>query len=238
MLEHGHALHAHAEGEARVALGVVVDEVVQGGVDHAGAHDLQPAGVLARAAALAAAELAVDVDLDAGLGEREEVRPDADAAVRPEELAREVSQGALEVGQRDALVDDQALDLVEHGRVRGVRVAPVHLAEAHDVHRRLLLLHDAHLHGRGVRAQQHAAVGVHDRLGHGLALLDDPEGVVGGARGVAGRRVQRREVVVVELDLGALGDPVAEPDEDVLDLAHGLADEVLVPGRERARRAG
>ena len=97
---------------------------------------------------------------------------------------------------------------------------------------RLLLLHDAHLDGRGVGAQQDAAVGVHDRLGHGLALLDDPERVVGGARGVARRRVERREVVVVELDLGAFGDLVAEADEDVLDLTHGLADEVLVAGRE------
>ena len=53
-----------------------------------------------------------------------------------------------------------------------------------------------------------------------------------GARGVARRRVERREVVVVELDLGSLGDVVAEPDEDVLDLLHRLADEVLVAGRE------
>src|SRR5674536_17212 len=46
------------------------------------------------------------------------------------------------------------------------------------------------------------------------------------------RRVQRGEVVVVELHLRALGDLVAEADEDVLDLAHRLADEVLVAGRE------
>ena len=153
-------------------------------------------------------------------------------AVAAEELPREVRDGALEVGQGDALVHDQALDLVEHRRVRRVRVAPVHLAEAEHVDGRLLLLHDAHLDGRGVGAQQDAAVGVHDRLGHRLALLDDPERVVGGARGVARRRVERREVVVVELDLGAFGDAVAEADEDVLDLAHGLADEVLVAGRE------
>ncbi len=83
-----------------------------------------------------------------------------------------------------------------------------------------------------MRAQEDAAVGVDDRLGHGLALLLHPEGVVSGARGVAGRRVQGGEVVVVELDLGALGDAVAQTGEDVLDLAHRLADEVLVTGRE------
>ena len=155
-------------------LGVVADEAVDVRVDHAGAHDLEPAGVLAGAAALAAAQLAAHVDLDARLGEREEVRPHADGAVGAEELAREVVHRALEVGQRDALVDDEALDLVEHRRVRGVGVAAVDLAEADDVDGRPLLLHDAHLDGRGVGAQQHAAVGVHDGLGHGLALLRPP----------------------------------------------------------------
>ena len=213
-------------------LGVVVDEAVHVGVDHAGAHDLQPAGVLARAAAGAAAQAAVHIHLDAGLGEREEVRAHADAAVGAEELAREVSHGALQVGQGDALVDDEALDLVEHGRVRGVRVAAVHLAGAQHVDGRPLRLHDAHLHRRGVGAQQHAAVRVQHGLGHGLARLFHPEGVVGRARRVAGRRVERREVVVVQLHLGAVRDAVAQADEDVLHLAHGLADEVLVAGRE------
>ncbi len=45
-----------------------------------------------------------------------------------------------------------------------------------------------------------------------------------------GRRdVERLEVVPVVLDLGALGDPVAEPDEDVLELAPHLRHEVQVP---------
>jgi hypothetical protein len=89
-----------------------------------------------------------------------------------------------------------------------------------------------------VGAQQHAAVLVDHGLGHRLALLPHPEGVVRRARRVAGRGVERREVVVVELDLGALGDAVAEADEDVLDLAHRLADEVLMTGREGHPREG
>ncbi len=51
-------------------------------------------------------------------------------------------------------------------------------------------------------------------------------------------RVQRREVVVLELDLGALGDAVAEPDEDVLDRALGLREQVRDTARDAACRAG
>ena len=45
--------------------------------------------------------------------------------------------------------------------------------------------------------------------------------------------VERGEVVVVELDLRALHHPVAEPDEDVLDLAPGLVEQVQVASRDR-----
>ena len=46
-------------------------------------HERQPAPPQSRQ---------LHVDLDAGLGEREEVRPQADVAVGAEELAREVVQ--------------------------------------------------------------------------------------------------------------------------------------------------
>ena len=46
------------------------------------------------------------------------------------------------------------------------------------------------------------------------------------------RRVQRREVVVRVLDLGPVEDLVAEPDEDVLDLAADLGDQVEVAARD------
>ena len=45
--------------------------------------------------------------------------------------------------------------------------------------------------------------------------------------------VERGEVVEVELDLGALDHLVAEPDEDVLDLALSAHQQVLRGGRRR-----
>ena len=103
------------------------------------------------------------------------------------------------------------------GRIE--RVAAVDAARADHVDRRRLLLHHAHLDGRGLRAQ--ADVG------------RDPERVRLGLRRVVVGRVERGEVVVVELDLGALGDAEAEPDEDVLDLALDLRQQV-----RRAARHG
>jgi hypothetical protein len=50
-----------------------------------------------------------------------------------------------------------------------------------------------------------------------------------------GRVVERREVVVVELDLGPLHDPVAEANEDILDLALGADQRVQRPGGNRRR---
>ena len=46
---------------------------------------------------------------------------------------------------------------------------------------------------------------------------------------VAGREVERFEVVPVDLDLGTFGDRVAQADEDVFELAPDARDEVQVP---------
>ena len=96
VLQHRDPLEAHAEGEARPLLGVVaLDEAEHVRVDHAGAEDLDPARVLAGAAARAVAQEAGDVELDARLGEREEVRAQQDLAVGAEQLAGEVLERPL-----------------------------------------------------------------------------------------------------------------------------------------------
>src|SRR5205085_2516663 len=94
VLQHRDALDAHPERPALDLLGVVavladVREHVR--VDHAGAEDLDPAGALAEVAAYGwvgsdqgagpPALEAGHVDLDARLGEREEVRAQAHVAL-------------------------------------------------------------------------------------------------------------------------------------------------------------
>src|SRR4051795_506197 len=88
VLERGDALDPHPPREALVALGViaVLAHVLEHvGVDLAGAQQLDPALALAQVEAAAAAHEAAavadeagDVELDARLREREEVRAEAD----------------------------------------------------------------------------------------------------------------------------------------------------------------
>src|SRR5574341_2691936 len=81
VLDHGHALDAEAEGEARHLLGVVhglsqplVDRLEDGGVDHPRAEDLEPAGPLAHPAPPPPAGRAAQVRLDRRLRVGEEGR--------------------------------------------------------------------------------------------------------------------------------------------------------------------
>ena len=155
VLDHRDALDAHPEGVA-VALRVVADVPEDARVDDARAEDLDPAALLADRAALAVADVAGEVHLHRGLGEREEVRAEADLDLRSHHLARKVRERRLEVGERHGLhVDVEPLDLVEVRGVRRVRrVAAVAAAGVDDADGRLAREHRADLDGRGLRAQQ------------------------------------------------------------------------------------
>ena len=136
----------------------------------------------AHRAARAAAEHARHRELDRRLGEREERRQEPGLDVGAEQRVDERLDRAEQVAERDALVDREPFDLVEHGRVPGVeRVAAERAAGRDDVDRRPLRLHHAHLHRRRVRAQQH------------LLRLAEPhvERVLHRARRVPGREVER-----------------------------------------------
>ena len=185
-------------------------------MDHAGAEDLDPALTLAGGAALAAALVALHVHLAARLCEREVVRTEAGDGVLTVELFHERVERALQVRHRDALVDDHALDLVEHGGMGGVHlVLAVHAARSENTDGQRARLHRVDLHGRGLRAQQDGAV------------LGEVERVRPLAGGVSLEAVELGEVVVGGLDLAVLENFKAHADEDVLDLVEHLIHRVL-----------
>ena len=66
------------------------------------------------------------------------------------------SRLSSDIDRRTKRLYDQALDLMEHGRMRGVVVAAVCAARRDDAKRRLTVLHGADLHRRRMGAQKFA----------------------------------------------------------------------------------
>ena len=178
---------------------------------HAAAGDLQPAAVFADAAARAAAEEALDVNLHAGLGEGEVGSAIAHARVLAEHAPGEGGDGALEVGHADAAPDRQALHLVElQLTARGDLLVAIAHAGQNDADGaraiRAQLAHGVDLAWRGVRA--------HDDAGRGRI-----EGILHVARGMMRRKVQELEVEFVRLHVAAAVDLKAHLAPDAGELA-------------------
>src|ERR1700727_727310 len=153
VFEHRQAIEADPPGETLINLGIDAAIGQHVGMDHAAAQDFEPILAFAEADFVARAA-ALDVDLERGRREWKKARAQAHAnAGRFEERLAEFLQHPLEVGERRTIVDDQALDLVEHGRMRLVGIAPIGASGANDPDRRLLREHRAHLHRARVGAQ-------------------------------------------------------------------------------------
>src|SRR5258707_3376005 len=92
---------------------------------HAAAENLQPVLTFAETD-FALVAPALDVDLERGLGEREERRPEAHVDVIDlEERLAELVQNPFEVAEMRTLVDDEAFDLVELRRMRRIGIDAV-----------------------------------------------------------------------------------------------------------------
>ncbi len=131
-------------------------------------------------------------------------------------------EGALQVAERNVCIDTEAFNLVEDGRVgRVLGVVAMDLAGDHNAHRRRLQFHGAHLHGRGVSAQQEA-------VAQGATfLVGDDERVLGVARGMAGRKVHGLEVVEIGFDLRPDTDRVTQRSEDTCNFVECARDGVF-----------
>ena len=142
------ALGAHAEREAGVRSGSMPDVAEHVRVDHPAAEDLQPARCPCRTGSRGRAQMPQLTSTSAeGSVKGKKCGRIARAPVGAEHLAHEVLERALQVAERDALVDDESLDLVELRQMARVGdVAPVDPAGHDDVDGRLLRLHHADLH--------------------------------------------------------------------------------------------
>ena len=231
--EHQRALDAHAEREPAVALGVDAAGDQHPRVDHAAAAPLDPALATSRCGT-ARSGLPTESPRQTKqrrsisarrLGEREVRRAAAGSRCRRRtSRAAKWSSVPLQVGHRDALVDDQPLDLVED-RACGSRRARRCGRRGPGRPRRSAARGcsmRADLHRRGLGAQ-------HDARLRRARRRTCPASA---RAGWSGRHVERVEVEPLGLDLGALGDLVAHRDEDVGDPL--LQGGQRVPGAARA----
>ena len=180
--------------------------------------------MLAEVAALTSAFKAAHVNLDGRFREWEVRRSQTRAGVVPINLFDKDIQHALKIAQRDALVDDKALHLGEHRGMRRVIVRAEYLAGRQNLDRRLLLLHDMNLAGGRLCPEQE--------------FRRQVEGILHVSRRMILRCIQRREVVIIILNLGALVDREAHPREDIDQLVPDLRDrmqaaDLSVRGRQR-----
>src|ERR1041385_6024253 len=96
-------------------------------MDHSGTAELDPAGAFARAAAFAfeyAGSVAFEtreIELSRRLGEREVARAKTGYGFLTEQAFQPLGDCAFQVSHRDAFVDAEAFELMEHRRVRHVR---------------------------------------------------------------------------------------------------------------------
>src|SRR5580704_7978874 len=229
VFEHRQAIEADAPSEALIDLRVEAAIRKHIGMDHAAAEDFEPILALAEPD-LPAGTAALDVDLERRRSERKEAWTEAHADMRHfEESLAEFLQHPLEVGERRALIDHQAFDLMEHRRMRLVGIAPIGAAGADDPDRRLLGEHRAHLHRARVGAQN---------LPFALVIRLEEERVVHLERRMAGREVELGEIVVVAFDVRPLGDGEAHLSENGGDLVHHLADRMDAPSLGAGQRDG
>ena len=199
---------------------------------HAAAEDLEPVFALAEADLVAFAG-ALDVHLHRRFGEGKERGPEAHAHLLDlEEGAAEFLQHPFEVGQIGALVDHQALDLMEHRRMGLVGILAI--GPARDRRRGSAASGPAWC-GSAPGWCGSAAVGVRRRA----SGLKKNVSCISRA-GWPAREVQRREIEEVGLDVRPFGDREPHVGEDGGDLVRDLADRMDAAGHDRllAHRQG
>src|SRR5438105_9268408 len=227
VLKHGETVDADPEGKATDFFRVVVDEAVDGGIDHAGAEEFNPSRAFALRTrspasdrAGSAAEGTGDVKLDARLREGEIAGTETRLDARAEEFFYEILDSAGEITESDVGVNGEAFDLVEGERMRGVGiVTAIDLAGYDDAHGRLLLLHGANLHGRSVGAKKERRLRVFRQV--------QIESVHVVADGVKLGDIQGFEIVIRRFDFGAFDDGKTDGEEDVFDFLEDLTDQVM-----------
>jgi len=209
--KHGYPLHTHASRKPRVDLRIIAAIEEHGGVHHPATHDLQPAGVAAHPAALAATDEAFAFHFSAGLCERKVGGAHPRAHSCTVHGACKFIHRALQVCQTDVLSNREHLHLQDLAFMAGVHllVAIAHARQDGADRLRRVPAHDMNLTGRGVGAQDDAIL---------LRMKCVPHIPCG----MMGRHVEKFEIIFIRFDFPCPVDLESHFSEDVNDPLQGL----------------
>ena len=161
--------------------------------------------------------MAADVKLGAWFGKREVMRAEACNSTLSIDFFHNQIQRGFQVGHCDTLVNNHSFNLVEHRRMRGIHfVLAVDTPRCNHADGKSFCLHCMHLHRRGLRAEENAAV------------LAEIESIRPLSRGMGFINVQFREVVVGKLHFIAVKDFKPHADKYVLNLVEHIVHRVFV----------
>src|SRR4030095_15349186 len=162
VFQHGNTLRPHAEGKPAKHLGVIAPIAEHLGMHHTGSKNLQPPTVLADRAALAAADDAVHIDLDAGLGKGEMAAAKAHLAVLTKHPTGKIDQHTFQIRHGDVRAYREALNLMEHdfGACRDRLIAVTHARQDDPNGLWMVRPHGTNLSRRGMGAQHHPFINI------------------------------------------------------------------------------
>lgn len=127
-------------------------------MDHAGGHDLDPAGVFAEGTTFLLANSAGNESLDTGFDEGEIGGVEADFDTFPVEAAQDKLHGTKKVSHVDVFVDQKTVDLPKFEAVGGVNVVDTVAFARHDAtHRRFGFFENFDLHTGNLSLQNEFA---------------------------------------------------------------------------------
>ena len=207
--------------KARVLVGVKSCRTKYVGVRSSAGHDLDPADVLANAAALAAANEASHIDLKAGLNEGEEACSHSYGNVLTEHLGENALDHDLTCGIGEILVNDECFVLEEGSLVASVGgLVSVNATGVNEAIGGLVCLHISYAIAREVRTETKLVVS------RARIVSLEPIGVHALTCGVVRREIQIVERVVFACDLGAREHLKAHRAKGVVEVVAHLCDGV------------
>ncbi len=155
---------------------------------------------------------AAHIHFNTRFGEWEKARTETHFRLFAENGLQKCCQCAAQISHGDMFVNNQSLDLVEHGGMGEVGIAAVHFSRSDNGERRFILEHGTDLHGRSMGTQNHFVLNI--------------ECVLHVAGGVFRRHIQRFKTMKIGVDFRTSDNLITHILKNGSHFLHGAGDRV------------